>query len=281
MKKKNEDRFAICARGYDRACVDSFIALEKAKADELQSRQRECINALKAENDNLKKELAIFKSREEQIKLALVNASDSAKRFEKDVKARYETEIQRLRLFRAKWINAYEQLKERYHFDKDALNVESVAVSVEIELKKMLAKDFALDKAPIENKMEEHFRKEVERLADLQIAHQSKRSGEADVYSAIGESVEPVQSLQNNALRSGINVVGGLEPDDKSENGSLSYVDKSLDGGEVQVLKKKLDDIKAKRKKTSGESVAFSLDEALSPTGSLEQNCQALSLAKK
>lgn len=271
MKKKNEDRFAICARGYDRACVDSFIALEKAKADELQSRQRECIDTLKAENDKLKKELAIFKSREEQIKLALVNASDSAKRFEQDVKARYEMEIQRLRLFSAKWINAYEQLKERYHFDKDALNVESVAVSVEIELKKMLAKDFALDKTPIENKMEEHFRKEVERLANLQIAHQSKRGDERDEYSQIGESVE------NEAVKT----CDGLEPDDKSENCGQIYVDKPLDCGDAQVLKRKLEDIKAKRKKSSGESVAFSLDEALSPTGSLEQNCQALSLAKK
>lgn len=119
-------------------------------------------------------ELAALKNREEQIKLALVTATDNARKLNEDVRLRYERELERLRLFRAKWINVYEQLKERYHFDKDALNVESVAVSIELELKRMLAKDFSLDKAPVENEMEAHYRREVERLTQKQINCQNK-----------------------------------------------------------------------------------------------------------
>lgn len=280
MKNKKGDKFSLCRRGYDKEAVDKYIALEQAKADELQIRQRECICNLKIENDHLKSELALFKSREEQIKLALVNASDSAKRLEEDVKMRCENELERLRLFRAKWINAYEQLKERYHFDKDALNIESVAVSCEIELKKMLAKDFALDKAPIENEMEKHFRHEVERLANIQISEQKGVINQANDTSvnnneyAEEEGVMQVEDLQN--AYQNIDFEGT-----SSKNAHSVSQENALSGNEVQILKKKLEEIKSKRKKVSGETGAFSLDEAMSPISSLEQNCQAISLARK
>lgn len=228
MKKKSQNRFPVCRRGYDKDAVDGYIALEQAKADELQLEQRERINALKDENAKLQAEMAILKDREEQIKLALVSATENANKLNADVKVRYERELARLRLFRAKWINAYEQLKERYHFDKDALNAESVAVSVEIELKKMLAKDFALDKAPVEDEMEAHFRKEVDRLTRCE----KERQKQCDIQDA-------------------------------------------------QTLKKTLEQAEQKLKKSAQNSVAFSLDEALNPTESIEQNCQALSLAKR
>lgn len=285
MIKKIQDSFPLSRKGYDKDAVNSFIALEQAKADEVQSGLRECINALKDENDNLKKELAIFKGREEQIKLALISATDTAKRLNADVRLRYQTELERLRLFRAKWINAYEQLKERYHFDKDALNVESVAVSVEIELKKMLAKDFGLDKAPIENEMEEHFRKEVERLTSIQMSKQAeemKAIGLQERVGAVKDADVPYKMADDDAL---IDEFLNLCREGDAELGDASREcvqdDKTTCDSEVKILKKKLEDIRVKRKKSSGETVAFSLDEALDPADSLEQNCQVLSLAKK
>lgn len=226
MKKKMQDRFPLCHKGYDKDAVNSFIALEQAKAEQVQSEQRERINCLRSENDELAKEIALLRGREDQIKLALVNATDNAKRLNDDVQKRYERELERLRLFRAKWINAYEQLKERYHFDKDALNVESVAVSVELELKKLLAKDFALDKAPVENEMEEHFRKEVERLSKLP------------------------------------------KPTARTKE----------DLSDVCKLKNVLEEAEKNRRKEGKDTVAFSLDEALAPEDSIEQNCQAVLL---
>ena len=169
MKKKKTPRFPLARKGYDRDAVESYIALEQAKADEIQLEQRERVNALKQENETLKLQVETLKGREEQIKLALVSATQNADRMSEDVKRRYKQELDRLRLFRAKWLGAYEQMRERYHFDKDALNVESVAVSVEIELKKFLAQDFSLNKCVSEDIMEAHFRQEVERLTNQQL----------------------------------------------------------------------------------------------------------------
>lgn len=164
MKKKKITRFAICRKGYDIDAVESYIALESAKCDEVQAEQRARISDLKKECEDLRAQIGVLKGREEQIKLALVTATENADKLTSDVKARYRAELERLRLFRAKWLGAYEQMKERYHFDKDALNVESVAVNVEVELTKFLMQDFSLNRSVCEDEMEAHFRREVERL---------------------------------------------------------------------------------------------------------------------
>lgn len=227
MKKKKTPRFPLARKGYDRDAVESYIALEQAKADEIQLEQRERVNALKQENETLKLQVETLKGREEQIKLALVTATQNADRMSEDVKRRYKQELDRLRLFRAKWLGAYEQMRERYHFDKDALNVESVAVSVEIELKKFLAQDFSLNKCVSEDIMEAHFRQEVERLTNQQLNCQMN-----------------VQSEQT------------AEPKNTDD------------------LRAKLKEAENKRKAKT--SPAFSIEDALNPKNSLEDNFNAI-----
>ena len=227
MKKKKTPRFPLARKGYDRDAVESYIALEQAKADEIQLEQRERVNALKQENETLKLQVETLKGREEQIKLALVTATQNADRMSEDVKRRYKQELDRLRLFRAKWLGAYEQMRERYHFDKDALNVESVAVSVEIELKKFLAQDFSLNKCVSEDIMEAHFRQEVERLTNQQLNCQMN-----------------VQSEQT------------AEPKNTDD------------------LRAKLKEAENKRKAKT--SAAFSIEDALNPNNSLEDNFNAI-----
>ena len=227
MKKKKTPRFPLARKGYDRDAVESYIALEQAKADEIQLEQRERVNALKQENETLKLQVETLKGREEQIKLALVSATQNADRMSEDVKRRYKQELDRLRLFRAKWLGAYEQMRERYHFDKDALNVESVAVSVEIELKKFLAQDFSLNKCVSEDIMEAHFRQEVERLTNQQLNCQMN-----------------VQSEQT------------AEPKNTDD------------------LRAKLKEAENKRKAKTAAS--FSIEDALNPNNSLEDNFNAI-----
>ena len=227
MKKKKTPRFPLARKGYDRDAVESYIALEQAKADETQLEQRERVHALKQENETLKLQVETLKGREEQIKLALVSATQNADRMSEDVKRRYKQELDRLRLFRAKWLGAYEQMRERYHFDKDALNVESVAVSVEIELKKFLAQDFSLNKCVSEDIMEAHFRQEVERLTNQQLNCQMN-----------------VQSEQT------------AEPKNTDD------------------LRAKLKEAENKRKAKT--SAAFSIEDALNPNNSLEDNFNAI-----
>ena len=233
-KNKNNLRFPIERRGYSREAVESWIALEGAKTDEIQLEQRERVNALKAENDALKLQVETLKGREEQIKLALVSATQNADRLSEDVKRRYKQELERLRLFRAKWLGAYEQMRERYHFDKDALNVESVAVSVEMELKKFLSQDFSLNKCVSEDMAEAHFRREAERLTALQF--DAQREDKA------------VQAQ-------------------KSENSDVAT--------KGDALAQKLKEAEGKRKGRG--SAAYTLDDALNPTNTLEENIAMIS----
>ena len=227
MKKKKITRFAICRKGYDIDAVESYIALESAKCDEVQAEQRARISDLKKECEDLRAQIGVLKGREEQIKLALVTATENADKLTSDVKARYRAELERLRLFRAKWLGAYEQMKERYHFDKDALNVESVAVSVELELKKFLAQDFSLNKCVSDDMMEEHFRREAERLTNKQLSVQSATQSDA------------VPTSKN-----------------------------------AEQLKTKLQEAQSKKK--ADTSAAFSIEEALNPTNSIQDNVNAI-----
>ncbi len=176
MTRKKNLRFSIGRRGYKIDEVESFIAAEKARADETQLSLKERIQTLGCRCDALSDEVKQLKDREDSIKLAIVAATQNADRLTQDVKARYQAELDRLRLFRAKWTSAYEQLKERYHFDKDALNMESVAVSTQLELQKFLTQDFSLSKGANTDEMEQYFLSEVDRLTKQQLETQNKSS---------------------------------------------------------------------------------------------------------
>ncbi len=173
MKKAKQNlRFPSAHRGYNIDAVESFLSAEQARNDGALLAARERISVLEAQCGRLESELNDLKSKEEQIKTAFISATQNAEQLTADIKARYAFELDRLRLFRAKWTGEYEQLKERYHFDKDALNMESVAVSVGLELQKFLTQDFSLNKGESADEMEMYFKSEVARLTAQQAAEQ-------------------------------------------------------------------------------------------------------------
>lgn len=166
MKKKVKvaPRFALVRRGYDVPSVESYISLEREKADKAGAEQRERIRALTEKCDKLTAELDAYRAREGQIKNALISATEQAERTSLDVKFRYAMELNRLQTFRAKWTAAYEEMKERYKFGGDALNMESVALSVKIELEKFLSEEFSLNRDEPRDDTEAAFREETERM---------------------------------------------------------------------------------------------------------------------
>lgn len=222
--KQKFTRFKIRHRGYDRIAVENYISDYEARADETRLALQERVNSLLNECDRLSRELSELKGREEQIKCAFITATQNADKMTADVKARYQAELERLKLFRAKWTSAYDQMRDRYHFDKDALNMESVAVSVQLDLQKFLMQDFSLNKGTNTNEMEEYFHSEVERLTSAQT------------------------NAQNN-------------------------VSAPVSG--VAELKNKIKDAENKKR---AQSVAFSLEDAMNPTESLEEICKSLGL---
>lgn len=163
MKKKREGNFNISFRGYKRCDVDSFI---DSLNGELNSMREQVLLArtVKDDNDRLSAELSELKQKESDVKTVLSVAIAKANDIKTDVKLQYALEIERLKLFQAKWTNAYEELKEHYHFDKDALTLEGVISDTSLKLEQALYKDFGISLSPTGDEAEQQFMAEAERL---------------------------------------------------------------------------------------------------------------------
>ena len=168
MKKISNARFEIRRKGYDVSEVENYIVETQSKNETALIEQKERIAALKEENDKLTAEVTALRAQENQIKLTLLKATHTAEQLDSDLKNRYAAELKRLQLFRAKWTSAYEEIRERYNFSKDALNMESVAVQTELELTKYLTQEFSLARGDDVDDMEAYFKQEVDRLTRLQ-----------------------------------------------------------------------------------------------------------------
>ena len=198
--------FAKVRRGYDVESVEAYIALERDKAERAGMEQKERIRVLKADCERLTEELQVYRDREESIKTALLSATEKAEKTLLDVKFRYALELERLKLFRAKWTSAYEEIKERYNFGKDALNMESVAVSVKLELEKYLSQDFSLDKGLPCEETETEFKEKILKAAERkdreekQSRQKNDAATEVKAVPAAGFSLEeaqhPTESLE-------------------------------------------------------------------------------------
>ena len=202
MRKKRNARFAIKYRGYDIKEVESYIADVQAGNDNALIEQKERIADLKKQNTDLTNELTALRSREEQIKLTLLKATKTAEELDADLRRRYQAELERLKLFSAKWTSTYEEIKERYNFSKDALNMESVIVQTELNLTAFLSQDFSLAKGSNADEMENYFKQEVNRLKKVQQDMSSPKSVAGELKAKLGRegNLSDEASLQDSAF---------------------------------------------------------------------------------
>ena len=209
---KNSMRFATGLIGYKKRDVDRFIDDERERLNDEQLAMRNAIKELKAENDKCKMQIKEYETRENSIKQVLLSVSENAKKQSEEIVEKYTIELKRLQLFRAKWLNAYEELKSRYHFEKDALNMEAVAVSCELELKNFLKNEFSLSKIDSDNSMENYYRKEVERLTNL-CAKDTKSMGREDIIDRLNKVAKISNDSDKNSfsLDDAINPIESLE----------------------------------------------------------------------
>jgi len=150
--------------GYDKHEVDGYLQkLEESNKKLVLTYQDELLK-YKRRNAELEEEVAHLKSREDEIKMSLLAANEKANEMNLDLKIQYALEIERLKLFQAKWTNCYEELKERYHFGKDALNMESVVEATALEIENLLTRDFSLPRENKSSDIEKQFKSEVKRL---------------------------------------------------------------------------------------------------------------------
>ncbi len=168
MKKpKQTPMFTVERKGYSQNEVDEFLKSEREKTEEIHSQLRERVDQLLKENEALKEWVDGYKKREDKIAEAIITAEENADKMTAEIKLRYMMELDRLNKFRAKWTGVYDELKERYGFDGDALNVESVVVSTKLEIERFLQRDFSLSKGAKDMSAEESFRLEAERLSKI------------------------------------------------------------------------------------------------------------------
>jgi cell division septum initiation protein DivIVA len=165
VKNKNPNqRFCLVKNGYDKREVDGYLQkLEESNKKLVLTYQDELLK-YKRRNAELEEEVAHLKSREDEIKMSLLAANEKANEMNLDLKIQYALEIERLKLFQAKWTNCYEELKERYHFGKDALNMESVVEATALEIENLLTRDFSLPRENKSSDIEKQFKSEVKRL---------------------------------------------------------------------------------------------------------------------
>ncbi|MDD4839386.1 MAG: DivIVA domain-containing protein [Clostridia bacterium] len=164
LKKAEECKFSIVKMGYDKKEVENYLKTQTERNSILMSENQARLLSMKTKYGELEDELKEFRGREDEIKNSLFAANDKANEMTIDIKIQYALEIERLKIFQAKWTNCYEELKERYHFGKDALNMESVIVSTTLELENLLARDFSLARENSGGEIEKQFKREVERL---------------------------------------------------------------------------------------------------------------------
>ena len=168
MKKpKQTPMFTVERKGYSQNEVDEFLKSEREKTEETHRQLREKVDQLLKENEALKECVDGYKKREDKIAEAIITAEENADKMTAEIKLRYMMELDRLNKFRAKWTGVYDELKERYGFDGDALNVESVVVSTKLEIERFLQRDFSLSKGAKDMSAEESFRLETERLSKI------------------------------------------------------------------------------------------------------------------
>jgi hypothetical protein len=127
--------------------------------------QKQVIDELKLSLKTAENQLFIYKCKEDDIAKALISATEKAEEMEIDLKLQYAMEIERLKIFQAKWTNAYDELKEKYHFEKDSCTMEALVADTSRELQRLLHKDFGIALSTVVSAPEAQFKSELDRLS--------------------------------------------------------------------------------------------------------------------
>lgn len=154
-------------RGYDKNEVNEFLNNLKNNFDLVTAEQKARIEELKKQNEDLLAEVQVYRNKEKLIERTLTEATKRANDIESELKTQYALEIERLKIFGAKWTNCYEELKLKYHFDKDCNNMESVVISTKQSLIDKLSR-LNIVLPTIATDEEIQFNTESDRIAKLQ-----------------------------------------------------------------------------------------------------------------
>lgn len=194
--------FRKVLRGYDEKEVNVFLTKLNDNFASISQEQKERIDELKEQNEKLAEELSVYRKKEKLIERTLTEATRRAEDIESELKTQYALEIERLKIFQAKWTNCYEELKNKYHFDKDVNNMESLVINTKQTLIDKLGRlNIILPHLESEEQMQ--FDSESERITKLQeeqadrlVSELKNQIKELDEEFDYKEALTPKKSLE-------------------------------------------------------------------------------------
>lgn len=137
-------RFKLSLTGYNKKEVDEYIIKIQSLNYESLALANQNVNILEEEIKQLKRELKVKDSREEEVTEAIISATNRAKELESAWKQRYALEVERIRLFRNKWEGFIEEKKLKLPAKDRCDKVTGQLYAEERELIKMMKENFNL-----------------------------------------------------------------------------------------------------------------------------------------
>lgn len=158
-------RFKLSLTGYNKKEVDEYIIKIQSLNYESLALANQNVSILEDEIKQLKKEIKVKDSREEEVTEAIISATNRAKELENAWKQRYALEVERIRLFRNKWESFIEEKKLKLPAKDRCDKVTGQLYAEERELIKMMKENFNLStEANYKNPVNEQYLDESKRL---------------------------------------------------------------------------------------------------------------------
>ena len=115
--------FNIERKGYNKEQVDGHIKQLTMRYESAAAEQKDRIFELKSALSTSEKLIEEYRRKEGEINSALVAAVNKAREMEDIAEKKYDLEIQRLKLFNAKWQSYFNEIIKRYPIDDNLVSV--------------------------------------------------------------------------------------------------------------------------------------------------------------
>lgn len=156
-------KFDIVKRGYDCLQVENYIGNEIENYKKITQEKNIRIQELLHQNDVLKKQLAEYRDRAENVNQALVTAIEKSQEMEQLAQNSYNVELERLKIWRNKWISYVENLKENYQISEVKGEVIGILSNLEQELLEKIKDGINLSFRKPQNQAEIQYNSELNR----------------------------------------------------------------------------------------------------------------------
>lgn len=179
--------FEIVKKGYNTSQVDSYIAKEIDSYKQVVAEKNMRISELLHMNNNLNKQIDEYKMREDNVNKALITAIEKCEEMELLVKKSYNIELERLRIWREKWLNYVEKCKSIAGSSSIKGEVIGILASLEDELISRINSGISLSTQKNLSEAEIQYNKELARM-------ENKRNATADDFINTDEEIEKILS---------------------------------------------------------------------------------------